>query len=164
MSIIAYAQLTSARERSTPGKSFVEEPPGIRSYIDALAGLVPAEILVLHAAIISVTTRTENDVIKIVEKETLRWAFFGLIGLSVVIYFAARKLAGKWDRLDMIRVLIPPAAFVGWTMIQKATAFDALSLGLGDAQRTVSALFVAVLLALLATALAYKADQSASPS
>jgi hypothetical protein len=58
-----------------------------------------------------------------------------------------------------IRMAIPPLAFVGWTMLQRATAFDAIFPGMAEAPRTVVALFLGVLLGLVASALAYKADQ-----
>jgi len=134
----------------------------VRTYIDTFAALVPAEVLSLHAIILSFTTQTQQNEAKkavttIVESGTLFWAFFGLIVLSVVLYVVPRFQA--WDRLDFFRAAIPPVAFVGWTMLQRATAFDAVWPQLGEAPRTVGALFLGVLLGVVATALAYKADQ-----
>lgn len=77
--------------------------------------------------------------------------------MSVVLYAVPRLR--RWDRLDFLRAAIPPVAFVAWTMLQRATAFDAVWPQLGQAPRTVIALFVAVLLGVLAAALAYSADQ-----
>jgi hypothetical protein len=56
-------------------------------------------------------------------------------------------------------MLIPPLAFVGWTMLLRATAFDAIFPGLAKAPRTVAALFLAVILGRLASIFAQKADQ-----
>lgn len=64
----------------------------------------------------------------------------------------------SWHVLDYGRVLIPPAAFIAWTMLQPATAFDAVMPDLSKAARTIIALFAAVLLGLAAAALAGKAD------
>lgn len=160
MSIIAYAQFTSARERAAPGTSTLQNPPGVSTYLDAVASLVPAEILTVHGAILSVTTQKAADgSIKIEDPTTLAFAFYAALLVSVIIYVFSRVHSGTWDKLDWVRMIIPPLAFVGWTMIQKATAFDAVWPSLKDAPRTVIAIFLAVLLGLLATDLAYKADQ-----
>jgi len=160
MGTLAYALLTTRREEGAPGTTTSKSPPGVSTYVDALAALVPAEVLTLHALILSVTTKTVNGTTEITQPGTLSWAFFGLLILSVVLYVAARLVAGgKWDRLDYLRTAIPPLAFVGWTMLQRATAFDAVFPNLAQAPRTVVALFLGVVLGLVAAALAYKADQ-----
>jgi hypothetical protein len=159
MSTLAYAAFTSRREASPPGTSRSEAPPGVSTYVDAFAALVPAEVLTMHAVILSVTTQTADGATTIIARGTLASAFYGLIALSIVLYVASRLLARKWDRLDYVRSAIPPLAFVGWTMLQRATAFDAVFPNMQDASRTVIALFLGVLLGLVAGALAYKADQ-----
>lgn len=164
MSTLAYAELTTTRETSKPYTSTKASPPGMGTYVDALAALIPAEVLALHALILSVTTQVKDNVTTITDAATLQWAFFGLLVVSVGLYVVARLFAKKWDRLDWLRVLIPPLAFVGWTMLQRATAFDALFPDLSNAPRTVSALFLAVVLGVAATALAYKADRKPAPA
>jgi hypothetical protein len=159
MSTLAYAQFTTKREESQPNTSTSASPPGVKTYADALAALVPAEVLTLHALILSVTTKVENNVTKITAPETLSWAFLGLIIISMSLYIAPRLLAKKWDMLDWFRMAIPPIAFIGWTMLQRATVFDAVFPEMSDASRTVTALFLAVVLGAGATVLAYKADQ-----
>lgn len=159
MSTLAYAQLTTKRDDARPSTSTSTAPPGVKTYVDALAALVPAEVLTLHALVLSVTTKVESNVTRITEVATLRWAFVGLLVVSVGLYVAPRLLDKKWDRLDLLRMLIPPLAFVGWTMLQRATAFDATFPNTNDAARTVAALFLAVALGAAAAALAYKADQ-----
>lgn len=157
MSTLAYAQFTNRREEAVPGTSTSQNSPGVSTFVDALAALVPAEVLTLHALILSVTTTTADKVTTISDPATLRWAFAGLIVLSIVLYVVPRF--GKWELLDYLRASIPPLAFVGWTMLQRSTAFDAIAPGMGDAPRTVTGLFLGVLLGLLAAALASKADQ-----
>jgi hypothetical protein len=158
MSTLAYAQMTTKREEAQPKTSTSTSPPGVKTYVDALAALVPAEVLTLHGLILSVTTKVEEKVTKITAPETLSWAFLGLLIVSVGLYGAPRLLAKKWDVLDWFRAAIPPLAFIGWTMLQRATAFDAVFPGMLDASRTVVALFLAVVLGAGATVLAYKAD------
>ncbi len=162
MSTLAYATLTTRREAAPPGTSTSQSPPGVKSYVDATAALVPAEVLTLHAVILSITTKTHqgttgNSITEITEPQTLSWAFFGLLVLGVVLYAVPR--VRTWERLDFVRMLIPPIAFVAWTMLQKATAFDAVCPQLREVPRTVIALFVAVLLGLAAVLLAYRADR-----
>jgi hypothetical protein len=159
MSTLAYAAFTTAREKAQPTTSFSSAPPGVGTWVDALAALVPAETLTLHAVIISVTTKTANGVTQVVDAVTLRWAFWGLIVMSILLYLLPRWLARRWDNFDFLRMLIPPLAFMGWTMLQRTTAFDALFPNAGDAPRTVIALFLAVILWVGTSLLAHKADE-----
>ena len=61
MSTWAYAALTTKRINSPSGTSTSTSPPGMSTYIDAVAALVPAEVLALHATIFSLTTKTDLD-------------------------------------------------------------------------------------------------------
>lgn len=157
MSTLAYAAFTSRRETASPGTSTSKNPPGVSTFVDALAALVPTEVLTLHALILSVTTTTAANTTMITDGATLKWAFGGLIILSIGLYVVPRFQ--KWETLDYLRAAIPPLSFVGWTMLQKSTAFDAVAPQLNSAPRTVAGLFVAVVLGVLATTLARKADQ-----
>ena len=161
MSTLAYAQFTTAREESPPGTSTRTQPPGTKTYVDALSALVPAEVLTLHAVILPATTTVKDGATTISAPETLQWAFLGLLLLAVGLYVGPRLIAGKWDRLDWLRAAIPPAALVGWTMLQRTTAFDAVFPDFHEAPRTVIALFLGVVLGLVAGALAYQADRKA---
>jgi hypothetical protein len=156
MSTLAYATLTTKREKTEPGQS-------VSTYVDALAALVPAEVLTLHAVILSVTTKSETNatgqaITTITEPSTLKWAFYAMLGVSIVLFAVARR--SGWERWDFARALIPPIAFVGWTMLQKSTAFDAIAPDFAEAPRYVIAAIGAVVIGATATALAYKADQS----
>jgi uncharacterized membrane protein YagU involved in acid resistance len=159
MSTLAYAALTTSRENAVRKNA----PPSVSTYVDALAALVPAEALALHAVILSVTTKTTDGTTKITAQGTLFGAFVGLILLSIGLYVGYRLLAKKWDKLDYFRMLIPPLAFVGWTMLQRATAFDAVFPKLAEAPRTVVALFLSVILGVAAAFLAYQANQNPTP-
>lgn len=159
MSTIAYAMLTNRRDAAKPGTSTTAEAPGVKTYIDALAALVPAEALSLHAAVISLTTKIDGVTTTITHPGVLEGAFWGLLAVAVISYLAPRYLASKLDKFDVVRALIPPLAFVGWTMLQRATAFDAVCPTFDSAARSVTALFLAFILGVVAAALSYKADQ-----
>jgi hypothetical protein len=164
MSVIAYARMTRRRELSRPlepGSTLSQADdttptPVGKATIDAFAALVPAEILVAHAAILQVTTKTNGAVTTITEKGTLQFAFWALTLVAALIYLITK--APKLNRLDVIRVLIPPAAFVGWTMVQKTTAFSAV-FSMNEAMRITVPIIAALLISAIAAALAYKADE-----
>ena len=172
MSTIAFAQLTNTREAAPPGTSTTPGgSPGLRSYIAALAALIPAEVLTLHALVISVTTKTEQKAIPNTAgktetvttilpgaMDTLQIAFWGLVALAVVLYAVPRYFGGQWDKFDWIRVSIAPLAFFGWTMLQRTTAFDAAFSTMDPIARTVSALFLGAILSAVTAALALKVD------
>ena len=188
MSTIAYAQLTTKREEAAPGKSSTTSGPGIRSYIDSFAALVPTEVLTLHALIVAATTKTATaaaapaaGVVPTLGAsgaqatattqslgttttilpdgvQPLTTAFWLLIVLSVVLYAVPRYFGGKWDKFDFIRASIAPLAFVGWTMLQRATAFDAAFPSVSSVERTVYALILGAVLGGVTAALAAKAD------
>lgn len=164
MSTIAYAALTSAREKAEPGTSR-SVSPGVGNYVDAFAALVPAEVLTAHAVVLSFTTTTTNQagdlVTTITEPGTLKGVFVALLVLSVLLYVAVHFR--NWDRYDYIRMLIPPFAFVGWMMLQKATAFDAVLPNLGQASRDAIAIIGAIVLGVIAGLLAFQADQKKNP-
>ncbi|MEA2204874.1 MAG: hypothetical protein QOE77_1650 [Blastocatellia bacterium] len=159
MSTLAYAAITTRREQSPANKSTSSAAPGLNTYVDAFAALVPAEVLALHAMIITATTETIGDATRITSRGTLEWAFFGLAILATALYVVPRLLDKKWGRLDYLRMIIPPLAFVGWTMLQRSTAFDAVFPTMPQAARTVAALFLGAVVGGLAAALAYQADQ-----
>lgn len=171
MSTFAYAQLTNTRESSAPGTSTTTGSPGIKTYVDAFAALVPAEVLTLHAIVISVTTETAQKaaaagggkmetVTTILPKAagTLEVAFWILVAMSIALYAAPRYFGGKWDKFDWVRVAIAPLAFFGWTMLQRATAFDAAFPSMESIPRTVSALFLGAVLGAVTAGLAMKVD------
>lgn len=165
MSTLAYAALTTQRDEATPGKSTSTEAPGVGRYVDAFAALVPAEVLTLHGVMVTAAT-TVNGTKTTIDAPAVTpffWAYVVLILLSIVLYAVPRIRDKKWDRLDWIRAAIPPLAFVGWTMLQRATAFDAAVAFFQGSNnqywRTFIAVILAALLAFLASSLAYQADQ-----
>jgi hypothetical protein len=151
---------TRARGAATPGTSTTEKPPGVRTYVDALAALVPAEVLAAHATILTFTTRTSESkppTVTINHSAALVVAFYALIGLSMLLYTAGIEMG----QVGLVASLIPPLAFVAWTMLQKATAFDAVvdQKFLDEATRNVIAIVGGIVLCIGAALLAYKADE-----
>jgi len=159
MSTIVFAALTRKRIGAAPGKSLAEQPPGLRTYVDALAALVPAEVLAVHAIVLSFTTKTVNGQTNITDPGTLTVVFYALIGLSILLYIFGR-LGKKLQWWDILRALIPPLAFVGWTMLQRSTAFDVILPNMTEAPREATAVIGAVILSAAASLLANIADKS----
>lgn len=162
MSVVAFANMLNAREESTPGEvqESKTEKTGTRDYLVILAGLVPAEILALHAFVVQATTDKSDDgeTTVITDPSTLKWAFWGLIALSVFLYVAVHFK--NWDGYDFIRAAIPVGAFVAWAMAQPTTAFDAVvGTDLSVGARSVIAAFAAIVLGVLAKGLTKKADE-----
>jgi len=167
MSTILYGALTEKRQEAMPGTSDSTSAPGLKNYLDGVAALVPAEVLGAHAFLVSITTETVNDphgkaVTTITEPGTLVFVFWALIVVAIALYAAGHGLK-NWSGMDYVRMLIPPAAFVLWTMLQRSTAFDAVGSGLADAPRTAIAVIGAILLGTLATTLSRKADEQPLP-
>lgn len=161
MSTVVYAATTERREQSPKGKSTDEARPGLGTWVDVLVALVPAEVLALHALVLNWAMKTEtgadgNQVTTITDPGLLQIAFWVLIGLAAFLYLFKKKR--RLVRLDAVRAAIPALAFVGWTMLQQSTAFDAVFPDLADNTRYFIAVVAAIVLAVLADRLAVKAD------
>jgi hypothetical protein len=188
MATLAYALRTEQREDSPSGTSASTGKPGSTAWLDAVAALVPAEVLALHALAVSQFTKTHEvgedaevqiresgaqapEVIEEVTDETgvvttitdptaLKWSFWALVAGAAVLYLVKKGRRLNW--LDAGRVLFPPIAFVLWTMLTPNSAFDAAFPGeVSEARRVVIAAAGAAVVAGLARWLAEKADQRA---
>jgi hypothetical protein len=145
MSTIAYGALERRREQAQPNTSDSVAPPSLTNYVDTLTALIPGEVLTLHAAMLTVTTSTvENPtgevVTTITEPGALRYLSWRLIAFCFIFYPAGRQ-SQEWDGWNYVRMCIPALVFVGWTMAQKLTAFDAVWPDLSDAYRAIIAAF-----------------------
>jgi len=188
MSSVVYGALTAQREAAPEGTSKEEEAPGFGSYVDVVAALVPAEILAANAALLPLMAETSTDdsgnvITTIQDPANLKLVFWLSIVFSIALYVigdrtrarvAARKReeeagAGKevevvsWGRWNTVRALIPAGAYVAWTMLQKSTAFDAVSADMAEAKRLVIAVFGAIALGAIAKLLSDKADNAPAP-
>jgi hypothetical protein len=181
MSTVAFGALATRRGKSDSGTSKWEEPPALNSYIDILAALVPAEVLAVYALVIAeVTKTTPQGQTQITDPATLRWAFWLLIGLSMALFVVGRRpvrtpavvrqqsggTAPRWQHLewqDLIRLLIPPAAFVGWIMLQPTSAWNVVAPSMASGMRILIPTAGAVLLAAITKALVSHSDKKPSP-
>lgn len=172
MSSVAFGALATRREESPSGTSKSGQPPGLNSYIDILTALVPAEVLAIQALVIAE--------VKITEPTTLRWTFWLLIGLSIALFVLGRRPVRtpavvreqsggavsrwqRWEWQDWLRLLIPPAAFAGWSMLEPVSAWDAVAPHMPAGLRLLVPLVGASFLAAAAKALAAHADKKAPP-
>ena len=156
MSSLLYGPLTRKREEANAGKSKDDEPPGVGTYADALAALIPAEVLALHAVIIGRGTKSVNGVTTITAPDQLVFWFWFLVVMSSVLYIVGlRKVPRGWD---IVRVFIPPLSFLAWTMLQPTTVFDALAASAYPDWRWTIGLALAVVLGGAASLLGVKAD------
>jgi hypothetical protein len=112
--------MTRKREEAQPGTSTTSQSPELRTYVDALAAIVPAEVLTAHAAVLTFTTTTDKTLVTIQAEATLFLVFWALTGLSMLLYTTGRLTASSWDGWGFVRILIPtfdkastPAPFVG---------------------------------------------------
>jgi cytochrome b len=150
MSTWLSARLSTQRIGAAAGKT----PSGdVKPYMEAVASLVPAEVLALHAAILSYTTTTRDSVTTITQVHVLKAAFWGMIILSIGLWWGGH-IGSRATRLDAARMFIPPIAFVTWTMLQPVSAFDSMWPTMPFASRMVVALFAVVVLLVSAGLLA----------
>ncbi len=164
MSTMAYGFLTTRRKQVKSGNSDSDDGQGVTRYVDAVAALVPAEVLTIHAIVLAGTTTVGidvegNSVTTITDPQTLKIAFFCLLAFSALLYLGSRWK--KWGKGDFIRTFIAPAAFVAWTMLQRTTAFDALPFDFTDiteGRRTLYALLLASALLGISTIMAKPDD------
>jgi len=163
MSTLAYQALTKRRDEAQPGTSD-DTKPGVGKYVDALAALVPAEVLAAHAFVLTITTKSdasENATTTVTDPGSLRVGFWLLLVASACLYiFPKIRQLEPWDA---VRVFIPPFAFAMWTVIQTPSAFDPINSAMGldwsIVLRQVVAVGAGLVLGALATGMAYKADE-----
>jgi hypothetical protein len=154
MSTYGYGLIAKAREdRESPSAD-------TSKYVETLAALVPAEVLAAEAIIVQLTTTTTNGQTTFTNPRLLADSFWGLIALAVFLYVAPRLKGSAlkdWGWMDLGRIWIPPAAFVGWAMLQPTSPFTAAYPSVAQDTRVVVGVFVAIVLAAVAGTLSYKA-------
>lgn len=177
MSTMLYGALTAKREAAEANTSTTTKAPATKPYVDALAALVPAEVLIIHGVVLGFSTSTTiddpatEDVVepttsKVTDPTTLKWVFIALAVTSVVFYVAARLTAKdpskKAPSLGILfgQCLIPPAAFALWTMLQPISAFDGFWPDLELGPRQTIAVIGAALVSFAAGFLGYRLDKA----
>ena len=161
MSAVFYGAVTRSREEA-PAKV----PTGTKIYVDALAALVPAEVLALHALVVSVATDHQSKggstAAVITDSGWLEASFYILLAVSMFLY-AIGHFRRNWDAWDWIRMLLPAGAFAAWCLIQPTSAWDAVAPGMSTAGRIIVGAVAAVVLGAVAAALAGKASDMPPP-
>jgi hypothetical protein len=172
MSSLVYGAVNAQRESSPARKSKAEKPPGLGSYVDVLTALVPAEVLAINALLLSLfvksSTGENGDVItKITDPSAAKLMFWLSILGCIAFYFIGDRAknqtltvdTGLLSNWNWLRALIPALAYVGWTMLQKSTPFDAVAPDMSEGSRVIVAVFLAAILAGVAKRLSDEADK-----
>lgn len=155
MSALLYGAMT----RKSAENSFADNSDMLKTYIDTVAALVPADVLFIHTLILSSVQGKIGQDPTNPENSMLIAAFVLLILLSIGLFWVPKFQNIKAEskiRLNYCRMFIPPVAFVTWTMLQKSTAFDAIAPNLPNGWRLLIALFLAVILIAWASVVGYK--------
>ncbi|TWP52518.1 hypothetical protein FKR81_09340 [Lentzea tibetensis] len=162
MSTVLYAQRTVERYAAAPDET---SKPAL--VLDSVAALVPAEVLAAHALIVPMLTEKattpQGEVVTIISgtnAATLSWVFWALLALASGVFLVGRMGRSAFGSGDVLRVLIPPAAFVCWTMLQQSTVFDGAFPSVDTGARNAGAVLGAIALGVLAGVLAYTAAQT----
>jgi hypothetical protein len=181
MSTVAFGALATRRELSTSGTSTSTEPPGLNSYVDVLAALVPAEVLTIQVLVVAATaTQTRHSAV-FTEPATYRWMFWILLAVAPVLFVLGRKptpttaaeraqaggAAPLWRNLewqDLIRALVPMGAFTCWTIAASSGVWNAVWSGMSSGMRLLIPMVGAVVLAAVTKALASHSDSKPSPA
>jgi hypothetical protein len=174
LSSFAYGAITAKRQGEASDTSTANNGrPGLGTYIDVLAALVPAEVLALNAALLPVMTTTSEvkgkSTTAITEPGALKALFVISIILSAGLYVVGhvrqgKKAAKEPTALKFLPMVIPAAAYVGWTMLGGSTAFTAVAPDMSYAVRELIAATGAIVLGVIATSVGIKANKDDPPS
>jgi hypothetical protein len=162
MSSLVYGIVTAKRTAAPAGQSQATAAPGMGTYIDTLAALVPAEALALYAGVVipystqAISVHGKNMTV-ITNTNLLQWSCAGLLALSGLLYLAGRQQV-PFNASDILRFFIPPMAFTAWMLVQNPGVWDIWWPGSSIGERTVIAAFAAVLLGVAAHLLGQQAD------
>jgi hypothetical protein len=166
---------TLAGKRATPSAARAPARTGTlkitprgRNLVDALAALVPAEVLALHALILAAgATRSVEDpqthrtVTAIVEPSALWWTFWRLSLLSAVLILGGLIIQKKkLGPVDCLRASLPAFAFVGWTMLERSAPSYAVALSLRTFPLVVLGLLGAIIAGFAAGSVAKQATKA----
>lgn len=166
MSAFLYGDVTKKRLAADSEQSTNQEPPGVGTYLDTFTALVPAEVLAAQAVItglvVEETTKDGTAATMIAYPTVVKLSFIALLVVSSALYLLG--LGQRPRGWDFVRMLIPPIAFAGWTALQPHTFFDVVYPDFAGVPANVSAVVVALVLAVVANRLGTVADQSTPPS
>jgi hypothetical protein len=127
LSTLLYARTTRRAERdpllAALGDEGTETPEQKQSELaQKLAALVPAEVLVIWGAVTaSGVDKADDGSTTIVNPTLMKWCLIGGAALALLLYVIP-KLIGGWAREDLGRMIVPPFAFLAWTLVTGSTA------------------------------------------
>lgn len=155
MSAFAFGRL-ARRDAELRRQAVADTEVTDNKLIASLAALIPVEVIAAHVLVLDATTTTDKDgTTTITASGPLAAAFWGLLALTVILYLVGRGLA-NWNRSDVVRLFLPPLAFVLWTALIGTSALSPWVSGYDHAAVTVGAVLLAVLLVALSAAVAPK--------
>lgn len=127
MSTILYARTTRRAEKN-PLLAGLADGDGetgeqkASELAQKVAALVPAEVLLIWGAVLAEGVDADVDGnTTIVNGMLMKWSLVGGAGLAFLLYVIP-KLIGGWDRKDWGRMIVPPFAFLAWTLLTGSTA------------------------------------------
>lgn len=135
MSVLLYGQIVQRRRSLTQSQLEAMSPQEEKEskFVTSIAALVPAEILVAHAFILTKTTATDDHgTTTITDPATLQFWLPGLVGLTVIGYLFGRRFSPTWTKADVVRLFIPPLAFLVWTALIGTSALTPWVTGTGS--------------------------------
>jgi len=92
----------------------------------AAAALIPADVLMLHALLVSLTTTTDDKGTTVITNAMFLGAsFWALLGVTALLYLIGRGHS-SWTGADIVRLGIPLGAFVAWTALVGTSALTPL--------------------------------------
>jgi len=168
-----YGVVNAKRENSQANQTKGAAPPGMGTYLDAVAALVPAEVLAANALLLTLFIDTGKDgsdpLTTITDPSAVKLMFWLSILACIALFFFGDRVKkgqegddkGPFANLNWLRALIPAASYVAWTMLQKSTAFDAAFPDVSQGARVVAAVFAAIILGAIAKKLGDAADEQA---
>jgi hypothetical protein len=96
--------------------------------------------------IVAVTTATDAaGTTSITHADVLKWSFFLLLGATALVYLIGRGIPQQWNGTEVLRLLLPCAAFVVWTALLGTSALSPwIPVGVSHAALVAGAAVVAV--------------------
>ncbi len=135
MSSYLYGKLTAQIEGNDSLRGVESQPrtaaQQAADFAAKVAALVPSEVLLVHAIVLAATTTAAEDGSTTVTEPGILKASLIVLALLAGVLFAIGKRTA-WTASDGVRVLLPPGAFVAWTLL---IGTSAITPWLGDTKR-----------------------------
>ena len=113
MSAFAYGRIVQQQATAATPRILT----GTDKLILAVAALIPTEVIAGHAYLLGrLTTTDAAGTTTVTDAPALRVAMVVLLALSFLPFVVGRGTK-DWKGSDWVRFLLPPAAFLAWTML-----------------------------------------------